>query len=316
MFTTTTLTLLLAVLGASAQITSPVAFNTLSRNHTCAIQSKYPSCENTTAIVDTCCSPVQGLVLTTQFWSTYTGFENITQKLPPKSWSIHGLWPDKCDGSYGQYCDLSRQYDPAPSPAIVGAESGFPNGTVVPAFKGGDIFTPLLQYFGKYDMLEYMKRFWVNQGAPNYVFWQHEFAKHATCFSTFDVGYNGTNNCYGPTYQQGEDVVSFLETAIAANIKYPTYDWLAAANILPSNTTTYNLTAIQSALTKASGAVPYLGCSGPTGNKTVLSEVWYYAHSIGTPQDLNYKPVNQTGSSSCSMVSPIMYPLRSTGSEF
>lgn len=44
--------------------------------------------------------------MSTQFWSTYTGLESVGQVLPKESWTLHGLWPDFCDGSYTQYCDL------------------------------------------------------------------------------------------------------------------------------------------------------------------------------------------------------------------
>lgn len=118
-----------------------------------------------------------------------------------------------------------------------------------------------------------MKRYWVAQGQPSPDFWGHEFSKHATCYSTFDVA------CYGPQYVLHQDVVDFFETAIAWYRTVPTYSWLEAAGIVPSNTTTYNLGDIQATLTKAFGAVPYLACSGATSadgsGKTVLSEVWY-----------------------------------------
>jgi ribonuclease T2 len=67
--------------------------------------------------LSSCSETYGGLLLSTQFWTVYTGLEeaNPPQKLPAESWGVHGLWPDFCNGSYTQYCDLSRQYDPEPS---------------------------------------------------------------------------------------------------------------------------------------------------------------------------------------------------------
>ena len=65
----------------------------------CSLQPSIFSCENTTIINNSCCSPTPGgLVLQTQFWDTYTGYEAEGQALPEGSWTIHGLWPDNCDG--------------------------------------------------------------------------------------------------------------------------------------------------------------------------------------------------------------------------
>ena len=134
----------------------------------------------------------------------------------------------------------------------------------------------------------YAFRFWVNKEQPNAVLWAHEFSKHATCFSTFDVP------CYGPLYQLHEDVVDYFETAIAFDRQLPTWGWLAEHDIIPSNYTTYNLADIQKSLKEQYGAFPYIGCSGPKYNetegpesnghgsaddgRTVLSEVWYFSH--------------------------------------
>lgn len=238
------------------------------------------------ASVDTCCTETfGGLLLSTQFWSTWTGLEDKGQKLPRDVWTLHGLWPDFCNGSFTQYCDLKRQYDPVPAPNTT---NGLPNGTVVPAYTGPNIGT-FLESFARFDLIKWMNTYWVNQAAPNTDFWVHEFSKHATCYSTFDVP------CYGPDYVEHEEVVDFFETAIMYYRRLPTWEWLNEVKIVPSNSTTYTLGDIQGQLTKKYGAVPYIGCSGPRFNetaagknstdngRTVVNEVWYYMHVSEPP---------------------------------
>jgi len=220
--------------------------------------------------------------------------------------------------SFTQYCDLNRQYDPVPGPNTT---NGLPNGTVVPAYKGPSIST-FLPPFGKLDLLAYMNTYWINQGAPNADFWAHEFSKHGTCFSTFDVP------CYGPMHQNHTDVIDFFETAILYYRRLPTWGWLAGAGIRPSNSTTYSIADIQRTLAKNYGATPYVGCSGPRYNetaagkgskdngRTIMSEVWYYFHVYGKPQMGTALPTNATSSStSCARAAgAIKYPTRSNGS--
>ncbi|KAH8119879.1 ribonuclease T2 [Phellopilus nigrolimitatus] len=264
--------------------------NTLPNLATCVNEPTFYSCENTTAISNTCCSPAPGgLVLQTQLWSTYTGYEQDGQLLPKGSWTIHGLWPDFCDGSFPQYCDLSRQYDPAPSPNTT---DGFPNGTAVPAYTGPGVDTFILD-FGRNDLLDYMNKYWISQGSPNNEFWAHEFSKHATCTSTFDVA------CY-ENYKEHEEVVNFFDSVIRAFHMYPTYDILAAAGITPSNTTTYTLAQIQNAIKAQTGALPFIGCDGDgTEGNVLLNEVWYFAHVLGTEQYGRFKPVDSTTDATC-----------------
>lgn len=243
----------------------------------CALEPLTFSCENKTAIKNTCCTPTPGgLVLQTQFWSTYTGLEHRGQKLPKDSWTIHGLWPDNCDGSFEQYCDFSRQYDPNPSPAVL------PNGTTVPAYKGPGVDT-FIEQLGRDDLLDYMNKYWINQDAPNSELWAHEFSKHATCTSTFDV------QCYGDSYRVHMELVDYYDAAIRAFHQYPTFDVLSFRNgIVPSNKTGYSLASIQSALKTQTGATPYLGCR----DRTILSEVWYFSHVLGTVRSFLLKRVD------------------------
>ena len=52
-----------------------------------------------------------------------------------------------------------------------------------------------------------------------------------------------------------------------------------SAGIVPSNKTTYSLSQLQTALKAQTGAVPFLGCGQ---NGTVLQEVWYFSHVLGS----------------------------------
>ncbi|KAF2719006.1 ribonuclease T2 [Polychaeton citri CBS 116435] len=287
-------------------------------NHSCSLIPDYLSCsaQANPLTVDSCCvETFGGLLLQTQFWDAYTYGD---QKLPSNSWTIHGLWPDFCNGSYTQYCDLSRQYDPFPSPNTT---NGLPNGTVVPPYKGPSI-SKFIKAFGKYDLLEFMNKYWVSNTGPNDEFWAHEFSKHATCYSTFDIP------CYGPKYRKHEDVVEFFETVIKYWKHFPTWEWLAEADIVPSNTTTYSISDILSTLTAASNARPYLGCSGPRFNETVaganstdngrtiISEAWYYMHAYGRVQSGSFVPTDATGGSCATTPGAIHYYARTNGSEW
>ncbi len=63
------------------------------------------SCHNTTDVENTCCFLAPGgQLLQTQFWDTNpaTG--------PADHWTVHGLWPDHCDGTFDANCDPGRAY--------------------------------------------------------------------------------------------------------------------------------------------------------------------------------------------------------------
>lgn len=274
--------------------------NTTKFNHSCAIKPTVQSCSLSAldlANLDTCCTETYGgQLLSTQFWDTYTGREDEGQLLPKKHWTLHGLWPDYCNGSYPQYCDLDRQYDRQPPEEV--------NGQKVKPYRGPGV-DQFIKEWDRYDLLDWMNKFWVSQGQPSADFWAHEFSKHATCYSTFDVP------CYGPKYRKHEDMIEFFDTAITFYRRLPTYDWLAAEGIVPSNKTQYSLKDIQSALKKHYGAVPYLGCYGEKysqvhGSKntsdhgsTELAEVWYFSYANGRPQDVNVTHIDSVTPTSC-----------------
>jgi ribonuclease T2 len=117
-----------------------------------------------------------------------------------------------------------------------------------------------------------METYWVsNDGTPE-SFWEHEWGKHGTCVSTLDP------DCY-TTYTTGLEVPDFFNRTVTLFKSLPTYDWLSAAGITPSSTTTYTLSKIQAALTQNHGARVYLGCDG-----NELNEVWYFFNVKGSLQ--------------------------------
>lgn len=124
--------------------------NQQGNSASCPASGPY-SCQNTTAQANTCCfnSP-GGALLQTQFWDTNPASG------PSNSWTIHGLWPDNCDGTYEANCDDSRAYTN---------------------------ITQILQSFGQTDLLNYMNTYWTSNTGTAESFWEHEWGKHGTCRS-------------------------------------------------------------------------------------------------------------------------------------
>ncbi|KAH6626485.1 ribonuclease T2-like protein [Chaetomium sp. MPI-SDFR-AT-0129] len=285
------------------------------------------SAEAESGLVDSCkVETFGGLVLSTQFWDTYTGLESEGQLLPANSFTLHGLWPDFCNGSWTQYCDFARQYDPKPDPNTT---TGKPDGVPVPPYTGPsvDTFLTALGHPG-HKLLAWMNKYWIAQKQPNHQLWAHEFSKHATCFSTF------APSCFShKDLKKHQDLLTFFDVSAQYFKSLPTYDWLAAADITPSNTTSYTLADIQSTLASHhDGEVPYLGCSGKRYNETeagkgsldngftALTEVWYYYHVYGPVQAGKGKPVgadiNGGSISSCAKAEgAVWYYERAKGSE-
>ncbi|MCJ1326132.1 ribonuclease T2-like [Thelotrema lepadinum] len=192
------------------------------QSESCPVTSStVQSCQNTTKVANTCCfnSP-GGQLLQTQFW------DDDPATGPSNSWTIHGLWPDECSGSYQENCD-SRTYDP----------------------------TTVLQDFGANTLLSYMNTYWKNQGNTDEELWEHEWETHGTCISTFKT------DCY-TNYKTGQELVQFYNTTVNLFKTLPTYTWLSGAGITPSTSKTYTKTQILNVLTTKHGAAPVIQCSG------------------------------------------------------
>ncbi|EEP81705.1 ribonuclease Trv [Uncinocarpus reesii 1704] len=212
------------------------------------------SCHNTRPVKDACCfNTPGGLLLLTQFWDAHpaTG--------PEDAWTLHGLWPDNCDGSFEQYCDRSRQYNN---------------------------ITDILQAHGKTELLEYMSTYWKDWKGNDADLWEHEWNKHGTCISTLET------SCYSD-YRPQAEVVDYLEKATEVFKGLDTYKVLAAAGIKPDPSKTYTLKELQDTLTKLHGVEVTLRC-----RNSQLNEVWYFFNVKGSLQTGKYVSAKPGGSPS------------------
>ncbi|KAI2471957.1 ribonuclease M [Annulohypoxylon bovei var. microspora] len=221
---------------------------------TCASTSQL-SCHNSTTVADLCCFNYPGgSLLQTQFWDTDPAVG------PDDSWTIHGLWPDHCDGTYDSTCDSKRAY------------------TNISA---------ILKGFGDDDLLTYMETYWLPNDGTGESFWEHEWGKHGTCVSTLEP------SCF-TNYQATEEVHYFFNTTVSLFKSLPTYQWLADAGITPSSSTTYKLSDIQAALSKNhNGETVYIGCSG-----SAIEQVYYYYNVYGSVATGQFVPTSPDNSDS------------------
>ncbi|KAF2869143.1 ribonuclease M [Massariosphaeria phaeospora] len=222
------------------------------------------SCHNTTVVENLCCfNAPGGQLLQTQFWDA----EPATG--PDDSWTVHGLWPDRCDGTYDANCDSSRVYRN---------------------------ITGIIQNFGKTDLLDYMSKYWKDYKGDDETFWQHEWSKHGTCISTLEP------ECYDD-HKQTEEVVDYFQKAVDLFKTLPSYEWLSAAGITPSTSKTYTFQAIQDALAaKRPGVTVTLGCKSGRFN-----EIWYHYDVRGSVQLGEFVPANPDGTKSTCPQTGIQY---------
>ncbi|GKU10609.1 ribonuclease t2 family protein [Fusarium langsethiae] len=220
------------------------------------------SCHNTTAVEDTCCFVPAGQLLQTQFW------DSDPAGGPSDSWTIHGLWPDYCDGTYPQFCDKSREYT--------------------------DIKSIVSKFLGN-STLSYMDKYWVSEDGNDESFWEHEWDKHGTCISTLEP------SCYSD-YKTGEEAADYIKRTISLFKTLPTYKWLAEAGIEPSTEKTYTASDIEDALASQHGARVTIGCKGSS-----LNEVWYHFNVQGSLQEGEFVASEPDGGKSSCPDSGIKY---------
>ncbi|KAF7345316.1 Ribonuclease T2 [Mycena sanguinolenta] len=252
-----TIVVLAAALAGSSMASSNIASGCSTTGPlSCTSQGSTSSC---------CYETPGGLLLQTQFWDTSppTG--------PSNSWTIHGLWPDNCDGTFKEDCDPSRDY--------TGISS-------------------LLTAQNATSTLTFMNTFWKNDpdDGTDEELWEHEWATHGTCYSTLEV------SCLPAGSPKGAEAVAFFETVTTLFQKLPTFTWLSDAGITPSNSGTHTLASLTAAIKAGSGFTPTFDCDGST-----LNGISYYFHLRGSVIDGEFEQINAAETGTCPN-SGIKYP--------
>lgn len=156
------------------------------------------SCTNSTPVANSCWFEYPGgMFVQTQFWDSNPGVGASDQ------FTLHGLWPDNCDGTYEQFCDSSLNIAKA------------------------DVQNIVVNEFQDPALYNKIKANWNSLGGDDESLWVHEFNKHGTCVRT------NRPECLasGKRYQ---NVYNYFKQAVALYSKYPTADFLAAGGIVPS----------------------------------------------------------------------------------
>ncbi|ORZ07399.1 RNase Sy, partial [Absidia repens] len=177
-----------------------------------------------------CCSPANGIVVLTQQWVEGFG--------PADSFTVHGLWPNHCDGSYTpkEGCDPSRNY------------------------------TNLDSILRKNQTLyDEMRTYWPSFNGParNGEFWSHEWERHGTCVTTLNPKCFSDNTPY-------QDVYTYFSTTLQLQQQYDLFSMLSDANITPGGS--YSLDEFEEAIRSYTGFMPKVTCK----RGSVLNEIRIY----------------------------------------
>lgn len=225
------------------------------------------TCRNDTAVPDTCCFEYPGgIFLQTQFWDYRPSRPNLDKEAlekelgPLDEFTIHGLWPDKCDGGYEQFCDNSRSIDDVYHLLNLEQFNNPENG---------------LEISGK-DLLTELNRLWKSNNGNDESLWIHEYNKHGTCIKTIrpKCYENWKSKAQKPDLDLNkQSVYDYFRTAYNLYKKLNTSAILKAHGIRPSTTATYTREEIASALSVGfDGHSVFFACD----RHNAINEIWYY----------------------------------------
>ncbi|KAI3404753.1 RNY1 [Candida oxycetoniae] len=232
------------------------------------------SCSSS-ASASCCFESPGGVLLQTQFWdySPSTG--------PSDLFTLHGLWPDNCDGTYEQFCDTSIEINN----------------------DGSTVKSILVDQFNDEKLYNNLNAVWKDINGKDHSLWAHEWNKHGTCINTIKP------SCYS-NYQTNQDVYDYYSILYNLFETLPTYKWLVDAGITPSNSKTYTKAQIQNALSSNFGQNVYFKCD----SNNAISEVWYFHHIKGSLLQNDFIPIAPLSSSNCPSTG-ILFPPKQGGDD-
>ncbi|TDZ21513.1 Ribonuclease Trv [Colletotrichum orbiculare MAFF 240422] len=232
-----------------------VPYEPLSAAPSCPIDGP-TSCHNSSSPANSCCFVYpSGRLLLTQFWD-----DTVHAGGSEEDWTVHGLWPDLCDGSYKAFCGMTPHFNN---------------------------ITDILKHYAQDELLALMDRYWVAAYGTNDHLWAHEYNKHASCINTL------TTSCYGEKYDAGIEVVDYFTRAFSLFRQLDTFTALEKAGIVPSRERKYALADVTGALERLSGGRVVLRCSGRRHD--VLHEAWYSYFLKGSLQTGQFVPASELG---------------------
>ncbi|OMJ29983.1 Ribonuclease Rh [Smittium culicis] len=206
-----------------------------------------PSC-SLQGSADTCCVAKDGWIVYAESW--------VPSKGNAKKFTIHGLWPDRCDGTWlEEGCDLSRNYTST--------------GSIVKSLDR--------------SLYDVMRKTWPSYDGDDSGFWDHEWNKHGTCLTPIDP------KCL-LNYKKYDDLLMYFKQTTDLNKKYDFYKALADEGIVPGKN--YTRSSMEAALFKNAGVRTVVRCN----KQGVFSEIWSYFDILGqstyVPRVPDYKPTD------------------------
>ncbi|KAF8307609.1 ribonuclease T2 [Clavulina sp. PMI_390] len=227
------------------------------------------SCQGGNTTASCCYESPGGLLAHVQFWDANpaTG--------PPTNWTIHGLWPDHCNGTYKASCDKSRNYTDLGS---IFDQAGRPD-------LGNFLSTWMLSNDERRADRPIALQ---NSNGHPQKFWEHEWDHHGTCVNTLSP------NCLPPGSPRGTEAVYYFSQIATLFQNQTTYEWLARHNIIPSVNETFTLEQFTSAIQAEWGHIPALQCQNGA-----IFEIYYYYNLKGSMIDGEFVSIDAPNSGNC-----------------